>query len=76
LTDEADLAAYPHSDNITLVGLRWLASSTPSPVPDATTTAGDRASDAGSPPTDPVQKAIAEIHRAMLAYAGEMKNNR
>lgn len=73
LTDEADLAAYPHSDNITLVGLRWLAASTPAPAPELTTIAGDRAPDAGAADTDPVQKAIAEIHRAMLAYAGEMK---
>ena len=78
LTDEADLASYPHSDNISLVGLRWLSrdtdDATVKPVakpPAADKPAAPKAAEA--PPRDPVQQAIDDIHRAMLDYAAEMK---
>jgi serine/threonine protein phosphatase PrpC len=74
LTDEADVATYPRSDNISLAGLHWLAEQ-PEPQPEAP--AGDAA---GSPPdtpaadpADPLQQAIEDIHRAMLDYGDEMK---
>jgi serine/threonine protein phosphatase PrpC len=76
LADEADVATYPHSDNISLVGLRWLeveqpqADDTPAAapeesVPPAPATATD--------PEDPLRKAIEDIQRAMHEYADEMK---
>ncbi len=70
LADEADVASYPHSDNISLVGLRWLArADEPAGAPGERAKSGDAA-----PATaDPVQRAIADIHRALLDYAGEMK---
>jgi len=65
IADEADVATYPHSDNISLIGIRWLAAdSSSSPPVTATTPAASH---------DPVQEAIDEIHRAMLEYADELK---
>ena len=74
VTDEAEADSYPHSDNISLVGMRWLSADTaqktpasaPAPEPRATTSPPD------SEP-DPVKKAIDDIHRAMLEYSSEMK---
>lgn len=75
LTDEADLASYPHSDNISLVGLRWLAKEAGdnAPPPPPRTPKPEPEKPAEDPPTDPVQQAIDDIHRAMLDYASEMK---
>ena len=79
LTDEAQMIGYPHCDNISLVGLRWLALD----ADDAVERPGKRAP-AGRKPArprktaapadkDPVKQAIDDIHRAMLDYAAEMK---
>lgn len=70
LTDEADVATYPYSDNISLAGLRWLAEQT---QPEATAAAPPTAQAPAPEPADPLQQAIEDIHRAMLEYAGEMK---
>ncbi len=73
LVDEAEMASYPHSDNISLVALRWLSATghagrnTPVPHPSKDREAAARAE------KDPLQSAIDEIHRAMLDYASEMK---
>jgi serine/threonine protein phosphatase PrpC len=75
LTDAAQEATYPHSDNVTLVALRWLGES------DADGPATRRAATAAPPrphppqatPEDPVQSAIDEIRRAVNEYADEMK---
>lgn len=70
LSNEAEMASYPHSDNISVVALRWLSAASrhkPKHVPaDAggTTEVSNR---------DPLQQAIDDIHRAMLDYAAEMK---
>ena len=74
LTDEADVATYPHSDNITLVGLRWLAAQRGAPAEEEAVAKTARpATTASAVPADPLEQAIEEIHRAMLEYAGEMK---
>jgi serine/threonine protein phosphatase PrpC len=73
LTDEADVATYPHSDNITLVGLRWLATERSAPAAEAAAKTARPATAATPGPADPLETAIEEIHRAMLEYAGEMK---
>jgi len=69
LTDEAELASYPHCDNISLVCLRWLSAGRPQPgnVP------GPAPSTAPAREGDELQQAIDDIHRAMLDYASEMK---
>jgi serine/threonine protein phosphatase PrpC len=74
LANDAEKASYPHSDNISAVGLRWLAAANSAKVSTG-------AEPAQSPPgasaeeteKDPVQQAIDDIHRAMLEYASEMK---
>ena len=72
LADEAERTSYPHSDNISLVGLRWLSAGE-----SRTANSGTRAKQrrTTTPPTekDPLQQAIDDIHRAMLDYASEMK---
>lgn len=73
LTDEADVATYPHSDNISLVGLRWLSADDHTALPDVATTPDDNTETPPDAPPDPVQDAIDEIHRAMLEYADELK---
>ncbi len=73
LTDEADVATYPHSDNITLVGLRWQAAENGAPAAEAAMKTARPATAASVAPADPLEQAIEEIHRAMLEYAGEMK---
>jgi len=72
LTDNAQMASYPHSDNISLVALRWLSAD------KAGETAPRKTSNHGTAEPrkkekDPVQQAIDDIHRAMLEYASEMK---
>lgn len=73
LTDEAELASYPRSDNISLVCLCWLSAgetqaaettAAPAPASDPAPTTEDH---------DELQQAIDDIHRAMLEYAAEMK---
>ncbi len=74
LTDEAEADSYPHSDNISLVGMRWLSADT-AHAP-AAKTPGSRRSSAPDPTDsepDPVKQAIDDIHRAMLEYSSEMK---
>jgi serine/threonine protein phosphatase PrpC len=73
LTDEAERASYPRSDNISLVGLRWLSGETgPDTSKDCQQSAQQKSSDT-SDKKDPIQQAIDDIHRAMLEYASEMK---
>ena len=75
LAEEAEMASYPNSDNISGVALRWLAA-------DKTTGATDRDATAPEAPAakpqepqdkDELEQAIEDIHRAMLEYASEMK---
>ena len=74
LSEEAEKCSYPHSDNISLVGLRWLSptdadaqtANTPSRVRQHSETAAVEEK-------DPLQQAIDEINRAILTYASEMK---
>ena len=72
LTDEAELASYPHSDNISLVCLRWLSAGKPQAVENTATPTPD-AKPAPAKDQDTLQQAIDDIHRAMLDYASEMK---
>jgi len=73
LADEADVATYPHSDNISLVALRWLEGDQATTAQPPGAAAGESpASPSPARPEDPVQQAIDEIHRAMLEYSGEM----
>jgi serine/threonine protein phosphatase PrpC len=70
LSDEAQTATYPHTDNVSAVGLRWLsAAGSRRSAPES------RAADGGAAPQseDPLKSAIDDIHRAMLDYAAEMK---
>ena len=70
LSNEAEMASYPHSDNISVVALRWLSAGSPR-RPRAQPRPADpphRARD-----KDSLQQAIDDIHRAMLDYAAEMK---
>jgi len=74
LADEADVATYPQSDNITLVALRWLAAAdTVDTAPETPTMPEHPDAEPPADTDDPVQQAIEEIHRAMLEYGGEMK---
>lgn len=72
LADEADVATYPHSDNISLVGLRWLTEQ-PESAPDVAVSATDAPATAEDVPLDPLQQAIEDIERAVREYASEMK---
>ena len=74
LTDQAEMASYPHSDNISLVGLRWLSADDPHkprPKPRSKRPVNNEPPDE----KDPIQQAIDDIHRAMLEYAAEMKKD-
>ena len=78
LVEEAEMNSYPHSDNISLVALRWLSAgpacqSTPEPCPPANRKPSAPAERAEQSDKDPLQLAIDDIHRAMLDYASEMK---
>ena len=74
ITDEAEADSYPHSDNISLVGMRWLsadmAHTTPASAPSPRHNTTPNVTD---PESDPVKQAIDDIHRAMLEYSSEMK---
>jgi serine/threonine protein phosphatase PrpC len=72
LSEEAEKASYPHSDNISLVGLRWLSAADSQPF-DAIANAGRRSEAAAVEEKDPLQQAIDDINRAILDYASEMK---
>lgn len=72
LTDEAEAESYPKSDNISLVGMRWLAAGTAQKIP-VSTPKPESSSTPQPTQSDPVQQAIDEIHRAMLEYSPEMK---
>jgi serine/threonine protein phosphatase PrpC len=72
LSNEAELASYPHSDNISAVALRWLTATSPQKTRHVTRPSGNAApADAN----DPLQQAIDDIHRAMLDYAAEIKKS-
>jgi len=74
LTDEAELASYPHSDNISVVCLRWLSAGAQTRTdPAAAVLAETEAALSSDADQDPLQEAINDIHRAMLEYAAEMK---
>jgi serine/threonine protein phosphatase PrpC len=72
LTEEAEKASYPHSDNISLVGLRWLSLVDPQAA-DTCPSAEQHRKAAPVKQKDPVQQAIDDIQRAILDYASEMK---
>lgn len=76
LTDAAQAATYPHSDNVTLVALRWLGGSEADAPLARRAARGTRRNPRPAPqsaPEDAVQSAIDEIRRAVLEYADEMK---
>ena len=72
LTDEAEAESYPNSDNISLVGMRWLSAGAAQKIP-ASTPRPESSPAAPQTESDPVQQAIDDIHRAMLEYSSEMK---
>jgi serine/threonine protein phosphatase PrpC len=72
LSNEAELASYPHSDNISLVALRWLSATSPQKRRHGTRPSCNTAQ---ADDKDPLQQAIDDIHRAMLDYAAEMKKS-
>ena len=73
LANEAEMASYPHSDNISVVGLRWLSADKPqSQMRPRTCPPSQRARHDGK---DPLQQAVDDIHRAILDYAAEMKKD-
>ena len=72
LAEAAERASYPQSDNVSGVALRWDA--------PADTRSGATRNN-GNPPdasagtaTDPLDRAIADIHEAMAEYAHEMRD--
>ncbi|HFD81544.1 MAG TPA: serine/threonine-protein phosphatase [Gammaproteobacteria bacterium] len=73
LAGEAEAASYPHSDNISLVGLRWLEAGESAPGPSPAPATAPENPGADNATDDPLKQAIDEIHRAILEYAGEMK---
>ena len=73
LTDEADLASYPHSDNISVVCLRWLTAGKPQAVETVSAAAPASEPVPAGEDRDDLQQAIDDIHRALLDYASEMK---
>ena len=72
LSNEAELASYPHSDNISVVALRWLTATNPHKPRHVTRPSGNAPQ---ADAKDPLQQAIDDIHRAMLDYAAEMKKS-
>ncbi|HHH44130.1 MAG TPA: serine/threonine-protein phosphatase [Gammaproteobacteria bacterium] len=73
LTDEAELASYPRSDNISLVCLRWLSGGQAPSAQSAATPPPASKPPPADEEQDELQQAIDDIHRAMLEYAAEMK---
>ncbi|MFQ5642511.1 MAG: PP2C family protein-serine/threonine phosphatase [Thiogranum sp.] len=73
LTDEAELASYPRSDNISLVCLHWLSAGESPAAETVTAQAPVREAAPAGEDRDELQQAIDDIHRAMLDYAAEMK---
>ncbi len=70
LAEDAESASYPHSDNISLVALRWIADTvTATPNNEAS----QQASQSSASSNDPLQQAIDSIHQAMIDYASEIK---
>lgn len=65
LAEDAERAAYPHSDNISAVLLRWLEH-------DEAGTGTDRPA-RGVVSSDPLDAAIDEINRALAEYGNELK---
>jgi serine/threonine protein phosphatase PrpC len=70
LCDEAERASYPRSDNISAVALHWI-SACERQAPPAGRLHSHRESRQQA--KDPLQRAIDDIHRAILDYAAEMK---
>ncbi len=73
LAGEAESASYPNSDNISGVALRWLAGDKSFNTTSPRETAPDTPAANSDEDKDDLEQAIAEIHRAMLDYASEMK---
>ncbi|MEJ2687678.1 MAG: protein phosphatase 2C domain-containing protein [Gammaproteobacteria bacterium] len=69
LSEAAQRASYPHSDNITAVALRWRDSRD-----DTRTPAARNGAAPGRQPPDRLTSAIAEIHRAIRKYGTEMQD--
>jgi serine/threonine protein phosphatase PrpC len=72
LSNEAELASYPHSDNISVFALRWLTATNPHKPRHVTRPSGNAPQ---ADTKDPLQQAIDDIHRAMLDYAAEIKKS-
>jgi serine/threonine protein phosphatase PrpC len=72
LSNEAEMASYPRSDNISAVALRWLSAANPQKPRQG---AQPSCNAAQADDKDPLQQAIDDIHRAMLDYAAEMKKS-
>ncbi len=74
LAEKAEKNSYPHSDNISAVALRWIVPGSSCSEPATDDRADDRAAaDKPARDKDPLEKAIEDIHRAILEYASEMK---
>lgn len=68
LTEAAERASYPKSDNVSGIALRWEAGGDgDARTGDHTTDETDEAHD-----HDPVDRAIADIHQALAEYENEM----
>ena len=70
LAEVAEQATYPQSDNVSGVALRWEATGREEP-----STANANEHPARPEPSDPVDRAIAEIHQALADYENEMSGN-
>lgn len=75
LAEEAEMASYPNSDNISGVALCWLAADKTTGATDQDATAPEAPAAKPQEPQDKdeLEQAIEDIHRAMLEYASEMK---
>ena len=69
LAEVAEQASYPQSDNVSGVALRWEATERQEPCTD------EPHERPASEPSDPVDRAIAEIHQALADYENEMSGN-
>ncbi|MFA7388457.1 MAG: PP2C family serine/threonine-protein phosphatase, partial [Thiohalobacteraceae bacterium] len=67
LAEDAEQASYPQSDNVSGVALRWEATDNQACSADASDEHPVR-----TEPSDPVDRAIAEIHQALADYENEM----